>query len=94
LIHTDKSKTKEKEREERERQRSGEIIGATTTAPRFTAGLEDLHDVRVETTGSGSMTQEIFYAYAEHFVANLPADHGANILFLDGHASRWSVPAL
>jgi len=33
LIHTDKSKTKEKEREERERQHSGEMIGATTTAP-------------------------------------------------------------
>jgi len=94
LIHTDKSKTKEKEREERERQCSGEIIGATTTAPQFTIGLEDLHEIWVKTTDSGSMTQEVFYAYAEHFVASLPADHGANILFLDGHASHWSVPAL
>jgi len=40
------------------------------------------------------MTQEVFYAYAQHFVESLPDDHGTNILFLDGHASHWSVPAL
>jgi len=32
--------------------------------------------------------------YAQHFVESLPDDHGAKILFLDGHASHWSVPAL
>jgi len=57
LIHTDKSKTKEKEKEERERQQNGEQIAETTTAPRFTIGLANLHDIRVETTNSGSMTQ-------------------------------------
>ncbi len=50
-------------------------------APRFLEGLADLQDIRVETTGSGSMS-------------SLPENHGATILFLDGHASRWSVPAL
>jgi len=38
--------------------------------------------------------QEVFYTFAQHFVSSLPADHGSVILFLDGHASRWSVPAL
>jgi len=65
-----------------------------TTAPHFTIGLTDLHEICVETTNSGSMTQEVFYAYAQHFVESLPDDHGTNILFLDGHASHWSVPAL
>ena len=40
------------------------------------------------------MTQEVFYYYAQHFVCSLPENHGATILFLDGHASCWSVPAL
>jgi len=40
------------------------------------------------------MTQEVFYAYAQHKVLSLPENHGANILFLDGHTSHWSVPAL
>ncbi len=94
LIHTDKSKTKEKEKEERDRQRSGEEITASSTAPRFLVGLDDLPDIRVETTMSGSMTQEVFFSFAQHFISSLPSDHGAVILFLDGHGSRWSVPAL
>ena len=94
LIHTDKSKTKEKEKQERDKHRSGEDISESTTAPRFLAGLSDLPDIRIETTSSGSMTQEVFYAYAKHFVSSLPAEHGPVILFLDGHGSRWSVPAL
>jgi hypothetical protein len=40
------------------------------------------------------MTQEIFYNYAKHFVANLAQDHGPQILLLDGHASRWLKAAL
>jgi len=96
LIHTDKSKTKEREKEERERERQqhGEQIDETTTAPHFTVGLANLHDICVETTNSGSMTQEVFYAYECHFVKSLPDDHGAQILFLDEHASCWSAPAL
>jgi len=57
-------------------------------------GLTDIPDIRVETTCNGSMTQEVFYTFAQHFVSSLPADHGSVILFLDGHASRWSVPVL
>jgi len=94
LIHTDKSKTKEKEREERERHRSGNDIAISNTAPWFLVGLEDVPDIHVETTSSGSMTQEVFYSFAQHFVSSLPMDHGSVILFLDGHASRWSVPAI
>jgi len=58
------------------------------------ASLSDLPDIQIETTSSRSMTQEVFYSYAKHFVLSLPAEHGPVILFLDGHGSRWSVPAL
>ena len=40
------------------------------------------------------MTQEIFYEYTNHFLDNLQEHHGPKILFLDGHASRWSKAAL
>jgi len=40
------------------------------------------------------MTQEVFYYYAQHFIHSLPENHGPAILFLDGHASCWSVPSL
>ena len=46
------------------------------------------------TTHSGSTTQEIFYVYVDHLIASLPKDHAPVILLLDGHGSRWSVPAL
>ena len=46
----------------------------------------------------GSMTQLSFYNYCEHFCKNLPKGQGkggdAVILFLDGHASPWTVAAL
>jgi len=48
----------------------------------------------VVSTSGGSMTQSTFYNYAEHFVANISTDHEPLILFLDGHASRWSISAL
>jgi len=91
---TDKTKTKEREKKERERQQSGENITESTTAPRFLAGLSDLPDIRIETTSSGSMTQEVFYVYAKHFVSSLTPGHEPVILFLDGHGSCWSVPTL
>jgi len=91
LIHTDKSKSKEKEaQQERVRQQSGETAQETITSPRFTVGLEGVHDVLVQTTHSGSMTQEVFFVYAKHFVKALKPDHKPVILFLDGHASRWN----
>ena len=98
LIHADKSKTKEKEAEERVRQRSqettAETSAVTTTATRYTVGLTDIPDVSVQTTGSGSMTQEIFMVYAKHFVSTLPPNHGPIILFLDSHGSCWNAHAL
>jgi len=94
LIHTDKSKTKEKEKREREKHCSGEDIPELCMTPRSLAGLSDLPDIWIETISSRSMTQEVFYAYAKHFVLSLPAEHGPVILFLDGHGSCWSVPAL
>lgn len=40
------------------------------------------------------MTQEIFYKFAQHFIEHLPPNKGPVLLVLDGHGSRWSVPAL
>jgi len=94
LIHADKTKTKEKEAQERVRQRNGEAPAERSIATRWTRELEHLPDVAVETTGSGSMTQEVFFVYAKHFVSCLPSDHQPVILFLDGHGSRWNLDAL
>jgi len=94
LIHADKSKTKEKEAEERVRQRTQETATETITSQRWTVELQDIPDILVETTSSESMTQEVFMAYARHFVSNLPPDHGPVFLFLDGHGSRWNKYAL
>ncbi len=94
LIHTHStSKTKEKDKEERARQRMGEEPMPALCSPRFREGI-NLPEIDVFTTKSGSMTQEIFYNFAKHFVANLKPDHDPKILFLDGHASRWSKAAL
>ena len=76
LIHADKAKTKEKEAQERLRQRNGETTERNTAA-RWTQELENLPDVLVETTGSGSMMQEIFWCtqnilyHAYHQTTNL-----------------------
>jgi hypothetical protein len=40
------------------------------------------------------MTQETFYLYVTHFLESRPENSGPIILLLDGHGSRWSVPAL
>jgi len=94
LIHADKTKTKEKEAEERVRQQTQEKETETTTSQHWTVELQDVPDILVETMSSGSMTQEVFMAYARHFVSNLPPDHGPVFLFLDGHGSRWNKYAL
>jgi hypothetical protein len=94
LIHADKSKNKEAEKKERSRQRNGEAPSEITVTKRFKEGTEGVPEILVSSTNSGSMTPEDFYQYVEHFVASLPKDHGPVILFLDGHSSRWSVPAL
>jgi hypothetical protein len=94
LIHTEKGKTKAKEAEERQRQREGETPQEQTVAKRFKQGLESLPEVKVASTFSGSMTQEVFYLYAQHFIESLAPGSGPVILLLDGHASRWTVQAL
>ncbi len=94
LIHTDKTKTKEKEAEERVRQHSTDTTVEIAIAPRWTVGIENVPDVSVQTTSSGSMMQEVFMNYAKHFVSTLPPSHGPVILFLDGHGSRWNKYAL
>ena len=46
---------------------------------------------------NGSMTQCTMLPFAEHFVDNLPADRDPDegiILLMDGHSSRWDLPAL
>jgi len=52
--------------------------------------LDNIPDVKVETTNSGSMTQEVFMTYAKHFVELLPMEHEPVMLFLDGHPSHWN----
>jgi len=93
LIHADKTKTKEKEAQEQVRQCNGETPAETITAVCWKAGLENVPDVAIETTGSGSMMQEVFFIYAKHFVSSLPSGHKPVILILDGH-SHWNLNAL
>jgi len=80
------------------RQRSQKTTAETNAVPtaalRYTVGLTDVPDIAVQTTSSGSMTQEIFLIYTKHFVSTLPPSHGPVILFLDGHGSRWNKHAL
>jgi len=94
LIHMDKTKTKEKEAEERVRQRTQDTVIETTTALCWTVVTRNVPDITVETTGSGSMTQEVFMVYTKHFVATLPLNHGPVIFFLDSHGSHWNKYAL
>jgi hypothetical protein len=94
LIHTSGSKTKAKEKEERLWQRKGETPAVETVAEKYLEGLEDVPQVAVATTHAGSMTQEVFLHFVKHFIAALPEGHGPTLLLLDGHGSRWSVPAL
>jgi hypothetical protein len=94
LIHTNGSSTKVKEQEERERQRMGEEPAEKTVKARFTRGMGDEPETGITTTSSGSMTQEAFVLYADHFLESLPDDHAPIIFFLDGHGSRWTVNGL
>jgi hypothetical protein len=80
LIHIHStSKTKEKDLEERTRQRMDVEPAPALVPRRFKEGI-DVPEIEVSPTKSGSMTQEIFYNYAKHFVANLAQDHGPQIL--------------
>lgn len=48
-------------------------------------------------TPNGSMKQSTMLPYAEHFIKFLPDDRAPDdpiILLLDGHSSRWDIPAL
>jgi hypothetical protein len=63
-------------------------------APRFAASSDNSPEVKILTSHSGSMTQENFFHYVNHFLQARPTNPGPIILLLDGHGSRWSVPAL
>ena len=69
------------------RQCHGAAPTETNASLQFFVALDNIPDVKVETTNSGSMTQEVFMVYAKHFVEALPAGHGPVMLFLDGHLS-------
>ena len=68
------------------------------------AGVEDTDEIKnqfgfsVRSTKNGSMTQDTFYDWCLHFIKHLLEGQGkggkGHILFLDGHASRWNLPAL
>jgi hypothetical protein len=87
LIHTGKGKTKTKEKDEQNRQRNGEMPWNNDVSPRFLKGIDKELGVKIATTHSGSMTQEVFYKFAEHFIAALPNDHEPVLLLVDGHGS-------
>jgi len=76
------------------RQQAEATTTETTTGQCWTVEIENIPDVTVETSSSGSMMQEIFMVYAKHFVSALPQNHGPVILFLDGHGSHWNHHAL
>ena len=96
FIHTNKSMTKVKESEERERQRQGEAPSELKTKTRYTHFFDngDSPDVLIASMHSGSMKQEIFYHFVEHFLHSRGTKAAPAILLLDGHGSRWSVHAL
>jgi hypothetical protein len=94
FIHTDKSKSKAKEAVERDRQRNGETPTDNTVAPRFAEAFKDSPEVKILTSHSGLMTQETCFMYVNHFLKLRPKNCGPLILLLDGHGSRWLVPAL
>ena len=94
LIHTDGSSNKKKEKDERDRQRMGEQPIPKTVSDKYKQFLSDVPEVGVTTTSSGSQTQEAFVDFCQHFVNSLPKNHEPAILFLDGHASRWSANGL
>jgi hypothetical protein len=96
FIHTDKLETKAKEAEERDRQRQGEAPSELKIKKHYTKLFDNSDSPEVLTVSmhSGSMTQEIFYHLATHFLHSRPSDAGLTILLLDGHGSRWSVHPL
>jgi len=95
LIHADKSKTKEKGAQERVRQQNGQALNTTVTSEQWTVELDNIPDIPVEMTNSGSMTQEqVFFVYAKHLVEVLPSGHRPVIFFLVGHESYWNQDAL
>ena len=85
FIHTDKSKTKAKEADERDRQRNGETPREDRVAPRFSDAFKKSPEVKILTSHSGSMTQETFFMYVNHFLDARPKNCGPIILLLDGH---------
>jgi hypothetical protein len=87
------SKTKGKEAEERVRQGNGETPTKPELANWFKGNIDHPNGI-VLSTHSGSMTQEIFFLFAEHFTRSLPQGLGPIILLLDGPGSRRPVPAL
>ena len=71
---------------------TGEYKDATDAYKR-----NNVYGFLVLATPNGSMKQCTMLPYAEHFVASLPKNRDpleAVILLLDGHSSRWDLPAL
>ena len=77
--------------------------------PRFSVGLSDPESgpkdffehrnpcgFSIRSTKNGSMTQDTFFDYCVHFVKwkQYQSHETSHILFLDGHSSRWNLPAL
>jgi hypothetical protein len=73
-IHSDGSQIEEKKQAERKQRRSGETPEEANVKSRFVEGM-DSPGVSAQTSKKGSMTQEIFHDFTEHFVGSLPKEH-------------------
>ena len=63
--------------------------------------MATLASCQVLCTPNGSMTRKAFPYWCRHYVASLPkgqsgtrTDAEYQLLFLDGHSSRWSIEGL
>jgi len=95
IIHCNKNQNLEQTTQEHDRQCRGEEPMPLQTRQRFQDGMA-LPEVTVVLNSAGSLTQETFFHYCQHFVASvlLASKRDPIILFLDGHASRWNTQAL
>jgi hypothetical protein len=75
--------------EETERQRE-----ATAAWETYIDNIDDSQEHSLSTHSGGSRMQEMFFLFANHFINPLPKNVDLVFLILDGHGSRWLVPAL
>jgi hypothetical protein len=84
-----------KEKEEQDEERMGEPPIPKTVSNKYKQFLsDDVPEIGVTNTLSGSQSQEAFVNFCQHFLNLLPEKHDPTILFLDGHALHWNANGL